>query len=154
MREQGHEVFQYLDDSFVVADAKEKYEDALRVLCNTVSQLGFVIHDEKSVLDPDRNLKFLGFELDSDEMTVQLMQDKVEKFTRSATQLLEKSLIWDVAVIVELMISYLPAFHYAAPHVKCLEKDKIEALKLSKLKVILILLCLFHKEENLMFPGG
>ena len=76
LREQGHELFQYLDDLFVVADTKEK---SLRVRFTTLSKLGFVIHDDKSVLTPTRRLKFLRFQLDSHDMTVELTSDKVQK---------------------------------------------------------------------------
>ena len=134
LRQQGHEVFQYLDDSFVVADSKQKCHDSLLALCTTLSDLGFVVHNDKSVLEPTKQLIFLGFQVDSQEMTVELTQDKERKFTRAATDVLEKSQcsIREVAGLVGLMISYLPAFHYAGAHVKNLEKDKIEALKSSK----------------------
>ena len=134
LRQQGHEVFQYLDDSFVIADTKEKCVESLQVLCQVLQSLGFVVHQDKSILEPTKHLQFLGFLLDSQNMTVHLTQDKVKKFTRSATELLEKHKpsIREVAGLVGLMISYLPAFHYASAHVKNLEKDKIEALKISR----------------------
>ena len=52
LRSQGHEVFQYLDDSFVVADSKEKCEESLQALCKVLEDLGFVIHRDKSILQP------------------------------------------------------------------------------------------------------
>ena len=134
LRDKGHEVFQYLDDSFVVADTEEKCQESLQVLSETLTKLGFVVHDSKSILSPSRCITFLGFEIDSQNMIVNLTQDKVEKFKRAANDLLNKSssTIREVAGLVGLMISYLPAFHYASAHVKCLEKDKIEALKISR----------------------
>ena len=67
-------------------------------------------------------------------MSVCLSEDKVQKFSHAANYLLENDSrsIREVAGLIGLMISYLPAFHYAAAHVKNLEKDKIEALKLSR----------------------
>ena len=134
LRKQGHEVFQYLDDSFVISDTREQCENSLTILCQTLESLGFVVHKDKSVLQPTKQLNFLGFDLDSERMIVELTKEKVEKFTRAATELLNNTYptIREVAGLVGLMISYTPAFHYASAHIKNLEKDKIEALKLSK----------------------
>ena len=134
LRDQGHEVFQYLDDSFVVADTREKCLESLSALCDLLQLLGFVVHKDKSVLEPTKILKFLGFELSSEKMLITLTTDKVEKFKRAATDLLNKqsASIREVAGLVGLMTAYTPAFDYALAHVKHIEKDKIEALKLSK----------------------
>ena len=134
LREQGHEVFQYLDDSFVIAETEEKCLQSLHAVCDLLVQLGFVIHKEKSVLQPTHLLNFLGFQLNSEKMMVTLVQDKVDKFERAAHDLLQKDnpSIREVAGLVGLMTAYSPAFDYALGHIKDLEKDKIEALKYTK----------------------
>ena len=47
-----------------------------------------MIHDDKSVLTPSRQLKFLRFQLDSHDITVEHTSEKVLKFTRAPTDLL------------------------------------------------------------------
>ena len=134
LREQGHECFPYIDDSFVVADSSEECLETLTALCEGLDSLGFVVHLEKSVLAPTTKLTFLGFELNSEEMTVGLTLDKKEKFQRAAKEVLDKKAcrIREIAGLVGLMVAYSPAVMYAGAHIKPLEIDKNEALAKSR----------------------
>ena len=134
LRQQGHECFQYIDDSFIVADTIEKCNESVTALTETLGALGFMIHPDKSVLQPTNELKFLGFELNSHSMKISLTPDKTQKFLTAAFQLLNKSTpnIREVAGLVGLMISYSNAFDYSLAHIKSLENDKITALKYSR----------------------
>ena len=134
LRSNGHETFQYIDDSFVVADTKEECFHSVTVLCELLQTLGFVIHEEKSILEPKQNLDFLGFTLSSLSMKVFLTSDKEDKFVRAAQDVLAKnsSTIREVAGLVGLMTAYSRSFDYAQAHIKWLEKDKNEALAHSK----------------------
>ena len=134
LRNQGHELFQYLDDSFVIADTEEKCRESLLKLCDLLEQLGFVVHRDKSILKPTRKLVFLGFDLDSEQMLVSLTSDKVQKFKTAALELLQKETysIREVAGLIGLMIAYSPAFDYSLIHVKNIEREKIEALGKSR----------------------
>ena len=134
LRNQGHETFQYIDDSFIVADTKEDCIQSVTALCDLLQSLGFVIHQDKSILEPSQVLNFLGFTLDSVNMKVFLTNDKEEKFLKAAKETLAKKYptIREVAGLIGLMIAYSRAFDFALAHVKCLERDKIEALKISK----------------------
>ena len=78
LREKGVESFPYIDDSFVVADSKEKCRQDLRDLKEMLTSLGFVIHPKKSVLEPTKRLIFLGFELDSVEFKIFLTKEEVQ----------------------------------------------------------------------------
>lgn len=131
LREQGHECFGYIDDSFVIADSFAEASHSCHQLAHTLDSLGFVIHREKSVLKPSQTLVFLGFELNSVTMTVKPTQSKVDKFMRAARDInsQNKPKIREVAGLIGLMISYLPAVQYGGAHVKNLEIDKITALK-------------------------
>ena len=134
LRSMGHETFQYIDDSFVVSDTYEKCSHSLNIFCKTVEKLGFVVHKDKSKLIPDKQLTFLGFNLNSENMCVTLTVDKIEKFKRSAQDVLNKkySTIREIAGLVGLMNSYSQAFNYAEAHMKDLEIEKIQALKVAK----------------------
>ena len=134
LRELGHECFQYIDDSFVVADSWDKCEESVRTLSNTLEDLGFVVHKEKSIVTPTREITFLGFLLDSTVSKVFLTEDKEEKLLRAAGDVLKKaaSSIREVAGLIGLCIAYMQAFRYGEKYVKQLEMEKIEALRLAK----------------------
>ena len=134
LRSNGHECFQYIDDSFIVADTYNDCIDSLKEVVQVLQSLGFVIHPDKSVFQPNTTITFLGFALDSQEMVVSLTKDKVEKFCRAGIQLLQKesASIREVAGLVGLIIAYSQAFDYGLAHVKYIENEKIEALKISR----------------------
>ena len=134
LREEGHECFPYIDDSFVVADSWEQCQASLRALCNMLDQLGLVVHQDKSVLTPTQDLTFLGFEIDSVGLKVRPTIEKREKFLRAAEDALGKTRlsIREVAGLVGLMIAYQVGVQYGGAHIKALEKDKIKALAKKK----------------------
>ena len=134
LRQKGVECFPYIDDSFVVADSEEACRSSLVELSHTLDDLGLVVHEGKSVLEPTQKLVFLGFELDSKRMVVSLTREKKEKFRRAAADLREQSdpSIREVAGLIGLMIAYAPAVEYGGAHVKWLEWDKNKALELAK----------------------
>ena len=134
LRQEGHECFPYIDDSFVVGDSREECKATVGELASTLDHLGFFVHREKSVMVPTQRLTFLGFELDSRDMSVSLTQEKKEKFVRAAEDVLNKELssVREVAGLVGLMIAYSPALEYGGAHIKALERDKNLGLKLNK----------------------
>lgn len=69
-RTRGHEGFVYLDDSFVIGKSKEECQKGVDYLVQSLSSLGFRIHEEKSALIPAQELTFLGYVLNSVELTV------------------------------------------------------------------------------------
>ena len=73
--EMGFQGFGYIDDSFVFAESREQCQEALKCLTQLFSSLGFRVHDEKSVLEPTRELTFLGYVLNSTDMSVAPTKD-------------------------------------------------------------------------------
>ena len=67
-------------------------------------------------------------------MTVYPTEDKRAKFQRAAEGVLEKqwSTIREVAGLIGLMIAYMTAVQYGGAHIKILEKEKNDALKIRK----------------------
>ena len=131
LREEGVETFPYIDDSFLVADSYEECARGLRKLRDLLESLGFVIHQEKSIVYPTRDLVFLGFRLVSDLFKVFLTEDKELKLERTLRDILLNSdpTIREVAGLVGLLISYQHAFVYGGTHTKQLEREKVEALR-------------------------
>ena len=134
LHEEGHACFPYIDDSFVVGDSGMQCRETAERLCRTLDRLGFYIHKQKSVLEPAQEITFLGFQLNSVEMSVSLTQDKKEKFRRAAKGVLtqETLKVREVAGLVGLMTAYSPAVEYGGAHIKNLEKDKNVGLRVNK----------------------
>ena len=65
------------------------------------SKLGFILHPEKSVLKPVQVLIFLGFVLNSVDMTVSLTWEKIQHIKVECEKMLE---------LTELPISELASF--------------------------------------------
>ena len=118
----------------MVADSWEECRQTLVKLEHELVELGFVVHQDKSVLEPTTELIFLGFILDSELFKIALTLEKEEKLRRAASELLErnKPTIREVAGLIGLLVAYTPAFRYAELHTKWLEMEKIEALRLHR----------------------
>ena len=96
-----------------------------------LKSLGFTIHEGKSLFVPSQKVAFLGFVLDSINMTVSMKSDKAEKVKTAISQLLrkERPQIGEVASVVRLMVSCFPGVKYAPLYYRALENDKKYALK-------------------------
>lgn len=132
--ELGHVCFPYIDDSFIMGNTKEECQTAVDDTVKLFKSLGFTINEEKSDLTPKLSLEFLGFNINSVDMTVSLTVDKVEKFTGIARHILGQQgpVIRDVAGLIGLMVAYTPGVDFSAVHYKAIERDKILALRRSK----------------------
>ena len=131
LRVEGHNVMAYLDDTFIVAKSKEKCERSVQRTIEVFESLGFVVHDEKSVVEPVRKIEFLGFDIDSVSMTVKVSQRKAEKLINVCKNLRTKSVssIRSVASVVGKFVACHPGAEYAPLHFKTLEIEKNRALK-------------------------
>ena len=71
------------------------------------SRLGFHIHPTKSVLIPTHILTFLGYILNSLEMTVSLTQEKIQKTIGACSDLLTmvNPPIFEVAKVIGILVS-------------------------------------------------
>ena len=67
----------YLDDFLIISESKETCAQALATLIQLLRKLGFAIHKGK-VVDPTQKITFLGIELDSNNMSLRLPQDKLD----------------------------------------------------------------------------
>ena len=66
----------YITDSYLQRENKEDCQANISDTCDLFSKLGFTLHPVKSVLKPVQVLTFLGFVLNSVDMTVSLTQEK------------------------------------------------------------------------------
>lgn len=134
VRAQAGNCFQYIDDSFIIDQTWQGCKDTVTTLHNTLGELGFFVHEEKSVTCPTTEITFLGFRINSINMSVTPTEEKREKMVKVGSQLLQKE--WHklraVAGFVGLANSYSESSQYGGNHIKEIEMDLIKALAVNR----------------------
>ena len=73
LRSQGHLSVVYMDDSYLQGDSVSSCRRNINVTVSLLQALGFnIINERKSVLTPTQSLEFLGFIINSTDMTITL----------------------------------------------------------------------------------
>lgn len=131
LRMLGHKNSGYIDDSLLMGDTYSECSNNVTDTVHLMRDVGFMIHEEKSVLVPARKITFLGNDIDSEKMVVTLPESKVDKIVQACLDLHSQSRakIRDVARVVGLMVSSFSAVDYAPLHFRSLERAKIVALQ-------------------------
>jgi len=94
--------------------------------------LGFTIHESKCVTTPTQVAKFLGFLLNSKDMIISMIPEKVaiiKSKCHNLAQLEGPTPIRDVASVAGLMVSAFEGVQYAPLFYRSLENDKTYELK-------------------------
>ncbi|XP_069106343.1 uncharacterized protein [Argopecten irradians] len=134
LRKQGHANVAYIDDSLLQA---ESFESCMCNIVDTVTlfdSLGLTVHPDKSILYPTQCITFLGFLLNSVDMTVKLTDEKVESLVLLCRDVLKRRevTIRTLAQLIGKMVACEPAVPHAPLFYKSLEHEKDQALKSSK----------------------
>jgi hypothetical protein len=121
----------YIDDTFLQGNS---FDACLENVFKTVSlldNLGFTIHPEKYVLVPRQSISFLGFLMDSRNMTVALTPEKANGIIQDCEHLLRKHeiSIRDFSKVIGKFVAAEPAIPYAPLHIKVLEIEKNKYLQ-------------------------
>ena len=132
LRKKGHSA--YIDDSYLQGDG---YQDCLANVVDTVKLfdlLGFVIHPDKSVFIRTQVMTFLGFVLDSRNMTVCLTQEKQHKLRSACQKVIQMPgpTVRTVAQLLGLMTSSFPGVMYGPLYYRRLDMEKTRALSQSR----------------------
>ena len=96
--------------------------------------LGFVVHQEKSVLSPQKKLRCFGFCLNSADMTVTLPEEEAAKIKAACVQLKRQCNI-TIRELAEVRGQLVAVFHVVVLgplYRRDLEHDKATALKMSE----------------------
>ena len=93
LREKGFLSVVYIDDSYLQGN---NYDDFFSNVLNTVEifrSLGFTIHSEKSKFIPTQCITYLGFILNSVQMTITLTLEKKEKTLKLSQDILREDVV-------------------------------------------------------------
>ena len=131
LRTEGHVVMGYLDDTLIIGRSKDATQRAVSATTKLLTELGFLIHPEKSVLSPGLDLEFLGFHLNTRSMHITLPREKQDDIYEVCTSLLSLATpsIRKVARVIGKIVATFPAVQYGPLHYRYLERDKVQALK-------------------------
>ena len=110
LRSQGHESSAYIDDSALFGLTKQACLNNIDQSMQLLDGLGFTIHPEKSVIQPSQVLIYLGFILDSVNMTVTPTAEKINKIVQLCTRILglKKVTLRQLAELVGSLIALEP----------------------------------------------
>lgn len=78
LRKQGFTNVCYIDDIFLQGDSYEECHENVINTSRLTDDLGLTIHPKKSVLRPSTSITFLGFLINSENMTVRLTSEKAK----------------------------------------------------------------------------
>ena len=134
LRSKGHSLVAYIDDTFLQGDTKEECMDNVQETGKLIDELGYTIHPVKSVFEPDQRIPFLGFILDSKNMTVSVSDEKTASVCCKILSLLgnKRCSIRDFARVLGSLVALDPGVWIGPVFWKRLEIEKIEMLRKSK----------------------
>ena len=91
----------------------------------------FKIHEQKSILKPTQELEFLGFVINSKNMTISKNKDKSKHILLKIKNLLSdpSPSTRKLVSVIGSLISIFPAVPFGKLHYRNGEKEKIEFLK-------------------------
>ena len=134
LRNHGHASVVYIDDSFLQGVTYNQCKLNVILTVRVLVALGCTIHPRKSVLDPTRELVFLGLVINSQAMTIALTPEKRIKIRKLAKKMMvsKKPTIKEVASLVGNLVATSEAVPLAPRYYRKIEKDKAKALKVSR----------------------
>ena len=101
------------------------------MIIDLLTLLGFFINYEKSDMNPSKVMEFLGYIINTSDMTLQLTMKKKNKILSLCDHVLKtkkRIQIRTVAKLLGKMTSSFPGVKYGPLHYRCLDMDKTAAL--------------------------
>ena len=134
LRSQGHLSVVYMDDTYLQGDSNSSCQSNIANTVSLLQAMGFTINMKKSVLTPTQSLEFLGFIINSVNMTITLTTRRKSNIAEVCTKLLMKTSlkIRFVSSAIGMIIAALPAVKHGALHYRTMEADKNFALQLTE----------------------
>lgn len=131
LRKQGIRVVIYLDDLICLGSSYKECCNYVQVVYSLLTCLGFIVNTEKSQMTPSTVREYLGYELNSIDMTLSPTGKKRQKILNLVNSFLKinSCSIRDFATLLGNLVSVCMAISYGFVYTKVLEKDKFWALE-------------------------
>ena len=133
LRKCGHINVPYIDDSLLIGRTYQDCENNVKDTISLVDSLGFTVHPVKSVFIPTQEITFLGFVINSVNMTVKLTHDRIVDLQNLCRDTLaaQEITIREFAKLIGKMVASEPGVQCAPLFYKDLEIYKEKMLKIS-----------------------
>ena len=130
-RKRGHTNVAYIDDSLLISNSYSECSVNISETVSLLDSLGFTIHPTKSVMQPTQIIIFLGFVLNSQNMTIRLTNKKAKEIKELCCKYVKNReiTIREFAQIVGKLVAAEPGVEYAPIYIKSLEIEKDRKLK-------------------------
>ena len=130
LRRLGVRLVIYLDDILVLNQSEVQLLRDLNSLRWLLEHLGFLINWKKSMIIPTQQIEFLGFVINSVNMTISLPIEKIAKIADKCQTLVQKKMasVRKLAEILGYMTSSLQAVAPAPLHYRHLQMSQIRSL--------------------------
>ena len=123
LRRLGLRLIFYLDDILLLGCSKAEATEAVTVVANLLTDLGFVINEAKSIMEPSQKLEYIGLIIDTVTMSFVLQERTREKLVALAGSLRKESypVIGQIAAFNGLANWAARAVRFAGAHVRGLQ---------------------------------
>ena len=134
LRSKGFLSAAFIDDCYLQGATFQECKENVQETVKLFESLGFIIHQEKSVLTPCKRIKYLGFWLDSERMSVTLPTDRAKKLINACRELKQRKAVTirQLAQTIGQMVAAFPAVLWGPLFYRELEKEKAQAVKKNK----------------------
>ena len=129
LREQCFASVVYVDDSLLAGETYQECCNNINATKSLLQNLGFTIHSKKSLFVPWQEIIFLGFVINTQNMTITLTNGKNEYAKKL---LVGTPTIREVAKFLRNLLASFEAVTYRRLFYRFIEIDKTNALELSK----------------------
>ena len=118
----------------LMGDSRKECVQTVKSSLALFKSLGFVVHPTKSVLIPSHKTIYLGFEIDSQSMTVIPTLEKKQTILNTSSKLLtgSSSTVRELAQFIGQVVSCFQGEKFGPLWYRYMENDKIKALKQNK----------------------
>ena len=123
LRKLGLRLIFYLDDILLLGGSKAEATEAVTVVANLLADLGFVINEAKSIMEPSQKLEYIGLIIDKVTTSFILPERTREKLVALAGSLRKESypVIGQIAAFNGLANWAARTVRFAGAHVRGLQ---------------------------------
>ena len=131
LRQMGFMNTVYIDDSLLIGTDHAECEANVKHSVEALRHAGFAIHPDKSSFIPQTKIQYIGFIIDSVNMTISLPEEKMIRIRDNCRSMLNtvNPTIQMVAELVGQLVAAVPAVELGKVFYRRLDIDKSEALK-------------------------
>ena len=128
---EGVTISGYIDDSILLGDSPEEVMVAGQKAADLLQDLGYMISEEKSVVVPTQKIEYLGFNIDSRRMVVEMTELKVGKIRKLILEVWkqQRCTVRKIAQVLGKLNATRPANPWVDLYNKNLENLKIQELR-------------------------